>query len=323
MLTSMAVGERAVERRALWVQIVDALNGIYGAHDGHRAAHAKGTSCAATFTATPQASNYTRAAHMQGDSVRAHVRFSNAGGDPGKRDGTNDGRGMAVKFYLPDDTTTDIVAVTIPVFAVRTPEDFLELTLARKPDPETGKPDLDKIGAFLNAHPESMPAVEAALSANAPASYAQCHYFAVHAYRFVDANGRFRYVRYRWEPEAGVEWLEREDAKQRSHDYLREELEERFAQGPAGFRLWIQIADAEDQVDDPTAAWPEERETVELGRLEITELAFDRERDGDVLVNDPTRVTDGIELSDDPILHARTHAYAESVFRRSGVRRED
>jgi catalase len=322
MLKSMAVEERAaVDQRALWAQIVDAVNGIYGAHAGHRALHAKGTLCTATFTATPQASDYTIAAHMQGDPIRAHVRFSNAGGDPGKRDGTNDGRGMAVKFYL-EDATTDIVAVTIPVFAVRTPEDFLELTLARKPDPETGKPDLDKIGAFLNAHPESMPAVEAALSANAPASYAQCPYFAVHAYRFVDANGGSRYVRYRWEPEAGVSWLDREEAKQRSHDYLREELEERFAQGPAGFRLWIQIADEGDPVDDSTAAWPEERETVELGRLEISELAFDREFDGDVLVLDPTRVTDGIECTGDPVLHARAHAYAESVFRRSGIHRD-
>jgi len=38
-------------------------------------------------------------------------------------------------------------------------------------------------------------------------------------------------------------------------------------------------------------------------------------------VNDPTRVTDGIELSDDPILHIRTYVYGESVRRRSGVER--
>ncbi len=35
----------------------------------------------------------------------------------------------------------------------------------------------------------------------------------------------------------------------------------------------------------------------------------------------PTRVTDGIELSDDPILHIRTYVYAESVRRRTGVER--
>ena len=64
------------------------------------------------------------------------------------------------------------------------------------------------------------------------------------------------------------------------------------------------------------------RETIDMGRLEVRELAFDRDRDGDVLVFDPTRVVDGIELSADPILSARSDAYAESVFRRSGVRRD-
>jgi catalase len=309
------------KNRRLWAEIVDALNGVYGKHDGHRAVHARGTVCAATFTATPKASRLTKAAHLQGAAIRAHVRFSNAGGDPEKRDGTRDGRGMAVKFYLPDGKTTDISAVTIPVFAVRTPEDFLWLTLARTPDPETGKLDLDKIGAFLEAHPEAVRSVELAMAAKAPASYLQCPYFAVHAFKFIATDGTSRWIRYRWEPEAGEAWLERDEAKQRDDDYLTKDLEERLGGGPSGFKLWAQIAEESDPIEDPTAAWPEERERVELGRLEITGLAFDRERDGDVLVFDPTRVTDGIECSDDKILLARPHAYEESVFRRAGVRR--
>jgi catalase len=308
--------------RRLWAEIVDALNAVYGKHDGHRAVHAKGTLCAATFTATPEASHLTKATHMQGEATRAHVRFSNAGGDPGKRDGTRDARGMAVKFYLPDGKTTDVSAVTIPVFAARTPEDFLLLTLARAPDPETGKLDLDKIGAFLEAHPETVPSVELAMAAKAPASYLQCPYFAVHAFKFIAADGTSRWIRYRWEPEAGEAWLERDQAKSRDEGYLRNDLEERLGREPGAFRLWAQIAQEGDPIEDPTAAWPEERERVELGRLEITGLAFDRERDGDVLVFDPTRVTDGIECSDDKILHARPHAYEESVFRRAGVRRD-
>ena len=39
----------------------------------------------------------------------------------------------------------------------------------------------------------------------------------------------------------------------------------------------------------------------------------------DVLVFDPTRVTDGIDLSDDQILRFRPRAYAASVTRRSGA----
>ena len=63
--------------------------------------------------------------------------------------------------------------------------------------------------------------------------------------------------------------------------------------------------------------WPEGRTRVHVGDLRVTSLAFDRDVDGDILVFDPTRVTDGIQLTDDPILRFRPHAYGESVARRT------
>jgi catalase len=56
-----------------------------------------------------------------------------------------------------------------------------------------------------------------------------------------------------------------------------------------------------------------------VGRLELTGPEQEREQGDDVLVFDPTRVVDGIELSDDPILSFRRRAYAVSVERRSGM----
>jgi catalase len=88
------------------------------------------------------------------------------------------------------------------------------------------------------------------------------------------------------------------------------------------WRLTARLAADDDAIDDPTVPWPDDRETVELGTLELTGLDTSRERDGDVLVFDPTRVTDGIELSGDQILRFRPEAYAVSVFRRTGVKRE-
>jgi catalase len=282
--------------------------------------HAKGTLCAATFSATPAASSLTRAAHMQGHPVRAHVRFSNAGGDPGKPDWSREGRGMAVKFYA-GDTTTDVVAVTVPVFVARTPEDFLEVTRTRIPDPETGKPDDAKIGKYLEEHPEAMGSIMAAMSTQPPESFLRLVYHAVHAFRFDNSSGESHWIRYRWDPELGEAFLDPDEARRRDPSYLRADLEERLAGEPVTFRLSAQIAEDGDPIEDPTVAWPDERERVELGWLEITGLAFDREQDGDVLVFDPTRVVDGIGLSGDKILNARPHAYAESVFRRSGARR--
>ena len=301
----------------LSVGLVDALNAAYGAHAGQRAAHAKGVLCAATFTATGAAGAISRAAHFQGDPVRAHVRFSNGGGDPTVPDGTRDARGMAVKLYLPDGTTTDVIGITLPSFFTRTPEDLIEFNTARRPDPETGALDMEKVGAFLGAHPETVPAVTAAITLPIPASYAQLTFNGLHAFKFVAADGTVTPARYHFVPAAGEASITDEEAAARPPDYLRDELEQRLAAGPAVFHVDLSLAADGDSLDDPTAAWPDDRERVRVGDLAITALAFDRERDGDILVFDPTRVTDGIELTDDPILHARSGAYGESVRRRT------
>src|SRR6059058_1943641 len=101
-------------------ELVDAIGKAGGVHPGHRAAHAKGVVLTGSFKPAPHAKDLTRAAQFAGDESRVTVRFSNGGANPDSNDaGVGDGRGMAVKFYLPDGSTTDIVALSIPVFFVR------------------------------------------------------------------------------------------------------------------------------------------------------------------------------------------------------------
>jgi catalase len=299
-------------------EAVAAVNGRFGRHEGYRALHAKGTLCTGTFTATPEAARLTRAAHMQGSPVRATVRVSNGGGDPGVPDYEPDVRGLAVKLYLPDGTRTDISTQTAERFITPTPDGFVELMRANT----GGASQAWKMPLFLARHPRTIPALPAFLAAlKPPASYATRTYYAIHSFRWVDAEGGSRYVRYRFVPEAGDATLGLRDARRRGRDYLREELVARLERGPIRFTLEVQIAAGGDPVDDPTQPWHADRETVAAGTLELTGLEHDREGPGDVLVFDPTRVTDGIELSDDPVLRFRTRAYSESIEQRSGVGR--
>jgi catalase len=164
-----------------------------------------------------------------------------------------------------------------------------------------------------------MAAVNAAITHPIPASYATLAYNGLHAFGFVNADGMVKYGRYRLVPDQGEEGLSDDEAAARPPGFLRDELAERLAQGPAVFHVRLQLAEGDDPVDDPTEQWPQDREVVELARLEVTGLASDRERGGDVLVFDPTRVTEGILLTDDPILHARTGAYSVSVARRTAT----
>jgi catalase len=303
----------------LSLRLVDSINASYGVHRGHRAAHAKGVLCAAEFTPLPSAATVSRAAHLSTGAApyRAHVRFSNGSGNPTVPDGQRDARGMAVKWYLPDQSTTDLVGLSLPAFFARSAEDLLAFNAARRPDPVTGAPDAAAVGEYLGAHPEALPAVEAAILHPIPASYSHLDYHALHTYWLIDADDHRRAARFHLVSDDEPQVLSDEDAEAAAPDYLREELVARFVREPITFHLEVTFAAPDDPLDDPTAIWPDDRERQRLGSLTITDLASDRERDGDVLVFDPTRVTDGIECSDDPILLARSGAYSVSVSRRT------
>ena len=291
----------------LAIDLVDAFDALFGPHAGVRAAHAKGICCDATFTATSEAAALTTAPHMQGAPVAATVRFSHGSGDPGAKDGGREPRGMAVKFQLGGRAQTDIVAINQPVFITRTPEEFLEFVRLRKPDPETGKIDLAALGAFVAARPEAQRAAEILLAAVPIESFLRTQYFAIHAFRFVAPEGNARFGRYWWEPALGVGTLSHEEAKERSAHYLRDDVIDRLAAAPASFTLHIQLATGDDDPTDPTAEWPADREDVVAGRLEITGIAADQDA-CEGFVFDPTRLCDGIEVSDDRILNARPGA---------------
>lgn len=289
-------------------QAMDRINGVFGRHDGSRTLHAKGAFCAGTFTATPLASSLCRAGHLQGDPVPVRVRWSNGAGNPHASDRATDVRGMAVSFRLPDGTATDLLGQTAPRFPVRTPEAFLDLVEA------AGSPL--KLPLFLARHPDALPATLANVRARAiapPYSYAEVPYYPIHAYRWIAADGSETWVRYRLAPRGGRE--ERPAGEFRGRDRLREEIVARLAAHPVRYALEVQQAGPGDDPHDPMSVW--RTPYADAGTIEVTGPDPAREQGGEVVVFDPTRVVDGIELSDDPILRFRPAVYSVSVSRRA------
>jgi catalase len=296
------------------IDLVDGFEAVYGRHHGARAAHARGHLCAATFHPRP-AAGFTAGWLTNGD-LHAVVRFSNGGGDPRGPDGTNEPRGMAVKFTVPGGTA-DLVMLSLPVFFSRSVPDLLAFNLARRPDPATGGPDMAVVGAFLESHPETVPAITAVMTHPFVDSYGTLAYHGLHAFGFDRAEGTTVWGRTHLVPDAVGVPLTADEAAAAPNEFLRDELAIRFAAGPVRFILELEEAQPGDPLEDPTAAWPETRQRVTLGHLDVEGFTDERERDGDILVFDPTRVGSGVHLSDDPILLARPGAYAVSVERRT------
>ena len=288
-----------------------------GIFAGFRGAHAFGRIYKGTFTATPLAKTLSRAAHFQGLPVPATARLSAVSGDPTRK--PENVVAMATKFYLPDGTITDLIGITLPAFFAGTPEEFFGFENARELDPATGKPDIKKLLAYLRDHPNAARVVHAVQSQPAPVSLAQTSFRPLHAYRFSNASEDSRWARYHWDPEAGIAGQPVEELAKQPHDYLFDEFEGRLQKNPVAFNLDLEFAKEGDSLDDPSATWPEGRERVTVGRLELTRPITLEELGDPIMMHDPTRVTDGIEVSpNDQIIALRRGAYMLSVAQRTG-----
>jgi catalase len=287
------------------------IHARFGAHDGHRALHAKGIHCVGTFTATPEAASLTRAAHMSGTPVPAKVRFSNGGGNPNVPDYVPDVRGLAVSWQLPDGSRTDMLSQTIPHFPFRDHEGFFGTLKVTTP----GIGALLRLPAFLARNPRAaLQLPEANRTIAQRINFFAHRYFPFHAVKWVDADGGSRFVRYTWQPTVEETSLSKSEAKERGRDYLFDALRGRLAQEPVRMELEVQIAGEGDNPDDPSDEWPDDRQRVVVGTLEVT--AVDDDAD-DSIIFDPMRLTDGIEPSDDPVLKFRPPVYGLSYARRT------
>jgi catalase len=311
LLTSAAAG---ADDGSLVTQIVDTFYKIYGTHPGFRVNHAKGVVAEGSFVATPEASALSRAALFDGSRIPVTVRFSNDGGIPTVPDGApSNPKGMAIKFHLPGGAEVDMVILAVKFFPVASGEEFRDLLVAISESP-AGSPKPTPLDQFAASHP-TFPASFG--SAPTPDSFADQEYHGINAFIFVDRAGHRQAVRYLMTPEKAVR-LTAAEAARKPPDFLVDDLPQRIAKRPVTFHLKAQLAAVGDQTSDPSQPWPDNRKVVDLGVLTLDKPVADSLEAQKKLLFLPTRLADGIELSDDRLPVIRAEAYALSFARRGG-----
>lgn len=314
LLLALSVGAaHAQEDKPLPAKLVDALNKLSGGpHQGYRANHAKGVLVSGTFTPSPAARSISAAPHFL-KPVPVTVRFSNTTGVPMMPDAAPDAspHGMAIRFALPDGSSTDIVSISASTFPVATPEDFLALLQAiAASGPNAPKPT--PVEKFLGAHPAALKWVQTARPA--PQSFGTLAFYGVNAFKFSNAQKQSVFIRYQIIPEAGEHALA--GGVKPGPNYLMEELPARVAKGPVKYKLLAQLANKDDNVTDPTVSWAASNKVVELGTISLTANIPNQAEAGKILYN-PVALPKGIEPSADPVLAMRFPAYAVSFGQRA------
>ncbi|HTW28289.1 MAG TPA: catalase family peroxidase [Acetobacteraceae bacterium] len=298
-------------------RMVDALSRRGGDPIGHRRNHSKGICFTGTFIANGAGTRLSTAPMFVAGRYPVIGRFAIAVGDPAAPDASGRVRSMAIRIVAPDGQEWRSGMNDSPVFVVATPQEFYALTLASDVDPATGPPDPRAVQHYFATHPDGAAFVEWAHTAPWTASYAEESYNSLDAFRFVDAAGASHPVRWSMRATVPAEAVTQAALAKLGPDFLEQDLRRRLAQGPLRWHLVVTLGAAGDPTNDATKAWPATRPEVDIGTLEVQQAQDEASGPCRDFNYDPLVLPAGIRPSDDPLLPARSSAYANSFDRRT------
>jgi catalase len=295
-------------------KLVNTLEHNNGTFPGYRRNHPKGVCVAGYFESNGAAADLSRAQVFSRVRTPVQGRFALPTGNPYSPDSAAPIRSLALRFTQADGQQWRTGMNAMPVFPVGTPQAFYELLQATAPDPKTGKPDPAKPPAFFGSHPETGPFLAWVKTTKPSASYLTQTYNSVNAFYLVSADGKRQAVRWNMVPVDPPEAMApAADAK----DYLEADLGERLSAGPVRFNLILTLANPDDPVNDASKQWPTDRRTLNAGTLVLDSEQPQLSGACRDINYDPLVLPSGITGSDDPLLAARSAAYATSYKRRT------
>ncbi len=300
-----------------------------------RIVHARGSGAYGEFVCTADMSEYTTADFLsqKGKKTPVFVRFSTVAGSRGSTDTPRDARGFATKFYT-QEGNLDIVGNNIPVFFIQDAIKFPDFIHAVKAEPHNEIPQAasahDTFWDFVTQNQETAHMVMWAMSDRAiPRSLRMMDGFAVHTFRFVNANGKGTFVKFHWRSQLGahaLDWDECTKLSGKDSDSQRRDLMDSIDAGDYPvYDFCVQMLDEEDEfkydfdILDATKLWPEE--LVPLKK--IGEMTLNRNVDNffaevEQVAFHPGHVVPGIDFTNDPLLQGRLFSYTDTQIIRLG-----
>ena len=300
-----------------------------------RIVHARGSAAHGFFECYRPLTDLTRASVFgeAGKRTPVFVRFSTVAGERGSTDTARDIRGFAVKFYT-DEGNWDLVGNNIPVFFIQDAMKFPDLIHSVKPEPHHAMPQAasahDTFWDFVSLMPEATHVLMWVMSDRAiPRSYRMMQGFGVHTFRFVNAEGESRFVKFHWSPTAGTHslcWDEAVKISGADSDFHRRDLWEAIEAGAyPEWELAVQVFSERDadkfsfDVLDATKIVPEELVPLTpIGRMVLNRNPDNFFAETEQVAFCTAHIVPGIDFSNDPLLAGRIHSYVDTQISRLG-----
>lgn len=300
-----------------------------------RVVHARGVGFHGYFENYSNQSELTAADLFQrpGEQTPLFARFSTVAGNKGSADVPRDVRGFAVKFYT-QKGNWDLVGNNMPVFFIQDAMKFPDLVHAVKEAPDRGFPQAqsahDNFWDFVSLMPESMHMLMWTMSDRAiPRSPRFMEGFGVHSFRFVNADGDSKFVKFHWKPSRGMQsvvWNEALKINGADPDFHRRDMWDAIQRGDyPEWELGVQIFDDafaekfEFDILDATKLIPEEQVPITpLGKMVLNRVVDNFFAETEQVAFCTQNIVRGIDHSNDPLLQGRNFSYLDTQTKRLG-----
>jgi catalase len=300
-----------------------------------RVVHARGFGVHGFFQVFEPMAEFTRAKFLQDPSAQTpvFVRFSTVVGSRGSADTVRDVRGFATKFYT-EEGNYDLVANNMPVFFIQDAIKFPDVVHSIKPEPHNEIPQAsaahDTFWDFVVRNQETAHMIMWLMSDRAiPRSFRMMEGFGVNTFRFVNEQGKARFVKFHWKPKLGVHslvWDEAQKLAGKDPDFHRRDLWEAINNGDyPEYELGVQMIEEADEfkfdfdILDATKIWPEEQVPVRLiGKMTLNRNVDNFFAETEQAAFHAGHVVPGIDFSNDPLLQGRLFSYLDTQLIRLG-----
>lgn len=294
-----------------------------------RVVHARGTGAFGVFEPSSDIHDLTIAEVFKpGTQTQVFVRFSTVMGYRGSPEQARDPRGFAVKFYT-SQGNWDMVGINWPIFFIRDAIKFPDFVHANKPSAATGVQDPNLAFDFFAHTPESTNMLTHLYTVEGmPDSYRHMNGSAVHAFKFINANGTVHYVKFSWKSRQGVHGFEpKQIAGSLANDWnlMTNDLYGAIKKGDLPkWDLYVQVLTPGelgkfdfDALDD-TKVWTGVAER-KVGTMTLNRVPDNYFESTEESAFAPSRLVPGIEASEDRMLQGRLFAYADTQMYRLGA----
>jgi catalase len=264
----------------------------------------------------------------KGSKTPVFVRFSTVIHGQHSPETLRDPRGFATKFYT-SEGNWDLVGNNLPVFFIRDAIKFPDMVHSLKPAPDTNLQDPNRFFDFFSHQPEATHMLTRLYSDyGIPKGYQYMDGNSVHAWKLVNAQGKYVYVKFHWASRQGQHNLTMQQAAaiqaqgfqpcqpQPDGGHQAQAISAVGSVHPgdaAGGHGEARLQPA--GCDQDLAGIPEQK----IGTMTLNRNPANIFQETEQSAFAPSNLVPGIEPSEDRLLQGRIFAYADTQLHRVGT----